>query len=86
MNVQFAKTSSGMGVKKLSETQLLTSDDLIIQEHLQWFQTLSLIYSTQLLTPDDLIIQEHIARKYRCKMTPKQSERRQLQILSPLKK
>ncbi len=86
MNVPFVKTSSSMEAEKLSEITLLTSDDLIIQEQMQWFQTLSLQYASQLLTPDDLIIQERIARKYRCKMTPKQCERRRLQILSPLVK
>jgi len=86
MNVQFVKTNTSMVVEKLSEIQFLTSDDLIIQEHIQWFQTLSLQYASKLLTPDDLIIQERIARKYRCRMTPKQSERRQLRILSRLMK
>lgn len=34
MNVLSVKTSTSMGRKKLSETQLLTPDDLIIQEHI----------------------------------------------------
>ena len=73
-----------MGEKKLSETQLLTPDDLIIQEHLEWFHTLSLQLSSQLLTPDDLIVQEHIARRSRWALSTKQLERRQQQVLNQI--
>jgi hypothetical protein len=86
MNVLFVKTSSSMGAEKLSETLLITSDDLIIQEHLQWFHTISLQYESQLLTPDDLIIQDHIARKHRWSMSIKQLQRRQLQVLNQIMK
>jgi len=39
---------------------------------------------TKLLTPDDLIIQDRIARKPRWNMSPKQHERRLLQVLSQI--
>jgi len=86
MNVLFAKTSSSMGAEKLSETQLLTSDDLVIQEHIQWFQTISLQYESQLLTPDDLLIQNHLARKSRWALSAKQQQRRLKQISNQLMK
>jgi len=86
MNARFVKTSSSMGAEKLSETQLLTSDDLVIQEHIQWFQTISIQYESQLLTPDDLIVQEHIARRSRWALSRKQQKRRQLQISNQLMK
>lgn len=34
MNVRFVKTSTSMGAEKLSETQLLTPDDLIIKQRI----------------------------------------------------
>ncbi len=77
MNVLSVKTNTNLEGRKMSES-------LLIQEHIQWFHTISLQFQSQLLTPDDEIIKARLGRKHRWRWTKKQYQRRQLEVLGQL--